>query len=149
MNMKQFLEGMKAIAYPACFILGMIAMPAYGVISGIFWGKNVQTLKSPDGVHRAVLLRKHNLADINFIVKVDGERVYESADLMGFPNHWYRETLVWDKTSRIVVLELMGKHVFAYDTQSKRRLQKGELNQYKLWPMPSDQNYAEIKDIDE
>ncbi len=147
--MKQFLTGMKAIAYPTCFILGMITLPAYGVVSGILWGKNVQTLESPDGVHRAVMLKKYNLADMNFIVKVDGARVYESTDLMSFPDHLYRETLVWDETGRVVVLELMGKRVFAYDTQAKRRLQKGELSQYKLWPMPSDQNYAEIRDIDE
>jgi hypothetical protein len=147
--MKQFLEGMKVIAYPLCFLLGMAALPVYGVASGILWGRNVQTLKSPGDVHRAVLLKKYNLADINFIVKVDGERVYESADLMGFPDHWYRETLLWDKTGRVVVLELMGKRVFAYDTQSKRRLVKGELSQYKLWPMPSDGNYADIKDMDE
>ena len=56
---------------------------------------------------------------------------------------------MWDKTGRVVVLELMGKRVYAYDTQTKKRLQKGELNQYQLWPMPSDQNYADLKDIDE
>ncbi|MCA1618104.1 MAG: hypothetical protein LC795_02075 [Acidobacteria bacterium] len=147
--MRQFLEGLKVIAYPACFVVGMMATPAYGIFSGVFWGKNIQTLESPNGEHRAVLLKKFNLADINFIVKVDGERVYYSPDLMGFPDRWYRETLVWDKTGRVVVLELMGKRVFAYDTQTKRELQKGELNQYQLWPMPSDHNYADLKDIDE
>ena len=147
--MKQFLDGMKVIAYPGCFILGMITFPAYGVVSGILWGRNVQTIKSPSGEHRAVLLKKNNLADINFIVKVDGERVFVSPDYMSFPDHWYRETLVWDKTGKVVVLELMGKRVFAYDAQSRRALQKGEVNQYKLWPMPSDQNYAEIKDVAE
>ena len=149
MNMRQFLESMKLVAYPLCFILGMIALPAYGVFSGIFWGKNIQALDSPDGHHRAVLLKQVNLVDINFIVNVDGERVYVSPDLIGSPYHWYRETLVWDKTGRVIVLELMGKRVFAYDTQTKRRLQKGELSQYQLWPVPSDQNYAGLKDIDE
>jgi|SRR5215204_1118904 len=147
--MKQFLKGMKAIAYPACFILGMTVLPTYGVFSGIFWGRNIQTVDAPNDEHRAVLLKKFNLADINFIVKVNGEHVYVSPDLMGFPDRWYRETLVWDKTGRVVMLELMGKRVFAYDTQTKKRLQKGELNQYQFWPMPSDQNYADLKDIDE
>lgn len=147
--MRQFLEGMKALAYPGCFLLGLIAMPAYGVFSGLMWGKNVQTLDAPGGAHRAVLLKKYNLADINFIVQVDGERVYRSPDYMPFPDRWYREALVWDKTGRVVLLELMGKRVFAYDTQNKRELRKGELAQYELWPTPTDQNYADIRDIDE
>jgi hypothetical protein len=121
----------------------------YGAVSGILWGKTVQILYSPDEKHHAALLKKENLADINFIVEVDGRRIYESPDFMPFVDGSYRETLLWDKTGRVVVLELMGKRVFAYDTQARRRLQKGELGQYTLFPLPSDQNYAEISDIDE
>ena len=118
-------------------------------MSGIFWGRDLQILNSPDRAHQAVLLKKYNLADINFIVKVDGERVYESSDLMPFTDHSYRETLLWDKTGRVVALELMGKRVFAFDTHTNRELKKGELSQYQLWPMPSHHNYADIKEIDE
>lgn len=148
--MKQkLLRTLVIIGCPACLLLGMITMPAYRIVSGILWGQNIQTLYSSENGHRASLLKKYNLADINFIVKVDGERVYESPDLMPFPDRMYRETLVWDKTGRIVVLELMGKRVFAYDTRTRRRLQKGELNQYTLYPMPSDYVYVDLKDIDE
>jgi hypothetical protein len=147
--MKQFLEGMKVIAYSACFLLGMIALPAYGVVIGVLWGRNVQTLRAPETNHSASLLKKYNLADINFIVEVDGERVYRSPDYMPFVDRAYRETLVWDRTGRVVVLELMGKRVFAYDAVARRPLGRGELSQYQLFPMPSDQNYAGIVDIDE
>lgn len=134
---------------PACLLLGMISLPAYRLVKTIIWGKNVQVLESPETNHRAALIKKYNIADINFIVKVDGEPVYESADLMPFPDHMYRETLVWDKTGRVVVLELMGKRVFAYDTVDRKRLGKGELKQYQLYPMPSDYVYIDLKDIDE
>jgi hypothetical protein len=148
--MKQFLTGLKFLAYPGCFLVGMAIMPIYGFVSGELWGRNVQTLYSPGGAeHQAALLKKYNLADINFIVKVDGVRVYESSDLMPFRDHSYRETLVWDKTGKIVVLELMGKRVFAYDAVNKRMLRKGELAQYQLFPKPGDNVYVDLKDIDE
>jgi hypothetical protein len=68
---------------------------------------------------------------------------------MPFRDRSYRETLVWDKSGHIVVLELMGKRVFAYDAVNKRRLGKGELSKYQLYPMPSDYVYVELKDIDQ
>ena len=147
--MKHFLTTLRVLAYPACILIGLGAMPVYGVVSGILWGETVQSLPSQDESHTATLLKKYNLADINFIVKVDGKRVYVSSDLMSFPDHWYRETLLWDESGKVVVLELMGKRVFAYDVEAKRRLEKGDLSHYKLFPMPSDQNYAPIKDLDE
>jgi hypothetical protein len=147
--MKQFLKGLRVLAYPACILIGLAAMPVYGVVSGLVWGKTLQSLPSSDKAHTATLLKKYNLADINFIVKVDGQRVFVSSDLMSFPDRWYRETLLWDESGKVVVLELMGKRVFAYDVQAKRRLEKGELSHYKLFPMPSDHNYAPIKDLDE
>ena len=73
----------------------------------------------------------------------------ESPDLMPFFDHEYRETLVWDTTGRIVVLELMAKHVFAYDAKEHRPLRKGELVRYTLYPQPTDYVYVELKDIDE
>lgn len=148
--MKQkLLRSLVIIGCPACLLLGMLAMPVYRVVSGIFWGQNIQNLNAPEGRHRASLLKRFNLADINFIVKVDGERVYESADLIPFTDRSYRETLVWDKTGKIVVLELMGKRVFAYNVVNRKRLGKGELSQYKLYPMPTDYVYTDLKDIDE
>lgn len=129
--------------------IGLIAVPFYQIATSLFGGRHIQTLVSPNGKHSAVLLRKHNLVDTNFIVKVDGHRIYESPDLAGFSDNLYRETLVWDKTGRIVVLELMGKRIFAYDAVKERMLGKGELQQYELYPMPNDYFYVYLKDIDE
>jgi hypothetical protein len=147
--MRQFITGLKYLAYPACFLIGLALMPIYGFVSGELWGQNIQTLDSPNAAHRASLLKKYNLADINFIVKVDGVRVYESPDLIPFADRSYREALVWDKTGRVVMLELMGKRVFAYDAISKRRLERGELKNYVMYPMASDNVYVYLKDIDE
>ena len=130
-------------------LIGLVCVPVYKFGTSICCGRHIQTLVSPNEKHSADLLRKHNLADFNFIVKVDGNRVFESSDLAGFPDNLYRETLVWDKTGRIVVLELMGKRIFAYDTQEERSLGKGELRQYELYPMPDDYFYVYLKDIDE
>lgn len=127
---------------------GLILSPAYDVVTGIVGGREIQTIESNSG-HRAVLYKKHNLADINFKVGVDGETVYNTGDIMPFPDGMYRETLVWDKTGRVVVLELMGKRVFAYDAVEKRSLGKGELSSFKLYPISSDYVYTDLKDIDE
>lgn len=142
----------KTAGYFACLLLGIafgiIAMPAYRVVTGIVGGRTVQMINSPDG-NLAVLYKKHNLADINFKVAVGGETVYVSPDLAPFPDGMYRETLVWDETGRVVTLELMGKRVFAYDTIEKRRLRKGELSQYKLYRTTSEYVYVYLKDIDD
>ena len=146
------LNKIKTAGYFACLLLGiafgLLAMPAYRVVTGIFGGRTIQTIWSSSG-HRAILYKQHNLADINFKVGVDGETVYVSSDVMPFPDGMYRETLVWDKTGRVVVLELMGKRVFAYDAIEKRKLDKGELASYTLYPSTSEYVYTNLKDIDE
>jgi hypothetical protein len=130
--------------------IGLLIVPFYETSASLVGGKPIQTLYAPNTNHTAVLLRKHKLADINFVVKVDGQRVYLSSDYYGLPDHLYRETLVWDKTGRIVVFELMGKRVFAYDAEEKREIGKNELSKYELSPVVSDNNfYASIRDIDE
>lgn len=149
---QRMLTAWKAIAYVLCFVVGLGFAPMYGAVSGLLWGKTIREAEAPRGPHSAKLLKKFNLADINFIMTVDGERVFRSGDLMGLSDGSYRETLMWDETGRVVVLELMGKRVFAYDTVEKRPLRKGELSQYKLFPsaqQPGNYYYAEIRDIDE
>ena len=128
--------------------LGLIFMPTYRVVSSVFGGRTLQTVWSDSGQH-AVLYKQYSLMNINFKVEVDGQIVYISPDVLNFPDGMYRETLVWDETGRVVVLELMGKRVFAYDAVEKRKLGKGELSQYKLHPTPSDNVLEELHDIDE
>ena len=141
------------LKYFACFVLGalfsLVQIPIYCFVSSITVGKHVQTLVSPDERHTAVLLSKHNLADFNFIVKVDGVKVYESPDLWGRDDHFFREQLIWDKTSRVVVLEIMGKRVFAYNADAQETLAKGQLSGYKFYPMPNDYFCVYLRDIDD
>jgi hypothetical protein len=130
-------------------LLGIVSVRAYDIAIGIIYGRTIQSLESGSG-HNARLLKKYNLADINFKVLVDGQMVYVGPDLVGLPDHLYRETLVWDKTGRVVVLELMGRRVFAYDAQEKRPLEKGEINNYELNPSISENYFfAPISDIEE
>lgn len=130
------------------FALCTIAFPVYNFVTSFFYGTEIQRLRSGIG-HSALLYKKGIIVDINFVVTVDGKQVYVSPDYAAFQDRLYRETLVWDKTGQIVVLELMGKRVFAYNARERRELQKGELSKYKFYPMPSDTNYAPIKDIEE
>lgn len=141
------------VGYPVCVLIGvaitMGLIPVYRIVSSITFGRHIQTVMSANETHSAVLLRKHNLADFNFIVEVDGLRVYTSPDLCGGADHEYRETLVWDKSGQTVVLELMGKRVFAYNANDKVSLGRGQLEEYEFHPMPNDLDCAYLKDIDE
>ncbi len=136
------------LAYVICFTIGLGFMPVYSFVSGIFGGRTVRVADAPNGLHTAKLRKKVNLADINFILTVDGQEVYRSNDLATLTNGSYREMLMWDETGRLVVVELMGKRVFAYDIIERRPLRKGELGQYNLFPSPAGKYYAEISDID-
>ncbi len=143
----------KLIGFAICLtigiFIGLLSYPFYQIISGITIGRHLETLYAPETNHNATLLKKLNLADINFIVKVDGVKVYTSPDYMGFPDHLYRENLVWDKSGKIVVLELMGKRTFGYNAEEKREITKNELEKYVFYPTPSDTNYAPIRDLTE
>jgi hypothetical protein len=50
----------------------------------------------------------------------------------------YRETLLWDKSGKVVVLEVLGIWVFAYDAESKRKVGPEELNKYEFSPRLGD-----------
>ena len=131
-------------------VIGLLGWPFYWVATGLVTGRNIQTLESPKNMHSAQLLKKINLADINYIVKVDGRRVFVSPDLMNFPDHLYRETLVWDETGTVVVFEQMGRRIFAYNAAEKRELNKGELADYKFYPALADNYfYTTLKDLED
>ena len=100
----------------------------------IHFGMPIQTLSS--GGHTATLRRLFGIADYNLVVEVDGKRVYQSGDIVGFSERQLRANLVWDKTGRVVAYEQMGKIVFAYDAQEKRTILNDELKDYCLSPMP-------------
>lgn len=141
---------LKYVGYPICFIAGLQLFPFYQYINLIFWEHSLQSVKSGQTEHTATLSKKNNLADINFVVKVDNKKIYESADYVPYPAGFYQEHLVWDVTGKVVVLKLLGKRVFAYDAIEQQSIKKGELKNYNFLPdRQPDDNYSPIKDIDD
>lgn len=128
--------------------IGILTVPVYTVVVSIFGGRHVQTVGAPETGSEASLYKKHNLADINFIVEVNGKTVFRSADLMPLVDGMYRETLIWDKSGRVVVFEMMGKRIFAYDALEKRQLNAAQLEPYVFWPTLADSYfYVDIQDL--
>jgi hypothetical protein len=92
----------------------------------------VQSKLNPTGSHRAKLVR-HQGIDVNFKVVVDGETIYYSPDFAPVEFD-FREQIAWDKTGKIVVLEVAGKRLFAYDAEQKRQLTETELLAVEYMP---------------
>lgn len=130
-------------------IITLLSIPVYWLFSSLTVGRPIQTLRSPNDRHTAVLRRKHNLADFNFIVEINGRTVYISPDLCGAGDRSLRESLVWDKSGQVVVLELMGKRVFAYNATDGEVLGKGQLVGREFHPAPEDNFCTLLRDIDE
>jgi len=114
----------------------------------VFFGIHVQSSISPTGTYSADLWIKPNLADFNFVVKVDGKRVYISPDHC---RNDYDEKLVWGRSGEQVTLVLKGRRVFAYNARTKTPLGKGELADFDLVPSsePLDSDCGYPTDIEE
>ena len=92
----------------------------------------VMTKRSPDGQHTAKLTRKQGI-DVNFIVSVDGSRVYRSPDFAPVRAD-FREQLIWDANSQVVVLEVAGRRIFGHHVGEKRSMTDSELAMIRLTP---------------
>ncbi len=111
--------------------LGLMFLPAMIGLSRT----KLQTLQSPDGLHTAELVRSDHL-DRNYIVRVDGARVYVSPDFSPRNDLPYRETLAWDETGRVVVLEVARRRIFGYDAVKRETLSEEELLAVEFPPDP-------------
>jgi hypothetical protein len=123
--MKKFLiavAGSVVISAAVCFTL--MALLDFGLTKQTV--SVVQELKSPDSNHTARLVR-NMFIDLNFKVLVDGKLVYVSTDFPASETIPYRETLLWDESSRFVILEVLGHRLFGYDTQNETQLTGQEL----------------------
>ena len=98
----------------------------------LFMPKTIQSKTNLNGSHTAKLVR-HDGIDVNFKVVVDGERVYYSPDFAPV-DFDFREQIAWDKTGNIVILEVAGKRLFAYDVEQKRQLSDDELLSVEYTP---------------
>ena len=124
----------RAVAFTACGLaLFACVIPSY--LDRLF-RTELMTLTTRDRSHRAVLIRSDVFVDRNYIVKVDGQRVYVSPDFAPRHDLPYRETLLWDRTGRVVLLEIAGHRLFGYDVSRGRALTTSELLAAELPPEP-------------
>ena len=108
----------------------------YGFLRDIFPIRTVQILYSLECKHKTVLNRLDGI-DLNFFVIVDGRKVYSSPD---FAPNWkvdFKERLAWDKSGTVVVLEVIGRRLFGYDTKKGRPLSDSELLSVEYAPEPA------------
>jgi hypothetical protein len=74
--------------------------------------------------------------DRNYSVKVDGARVFTSPDFAPNDRVPLRETLFWDTSGKVVVLEVGRHRVFGYDVVTRRALSESELLAVAAAPDP-------------
>lgn len=110
----------------ALTLTGFLAMFHFRMTS------TVMTKRSPDGQHTAKLIRKQGI-DVNFIVSVDDSRVYGSPDFAPVRVD-FREQLIWDANSQVVVLEVAGRRIFGHHVGEKRSMTDSELAMIRLTP---------------
>lgn len=110
--------------------LVIIAAVLFGLlvfaINAVWPWTKLQTLSSPDGQHTAELSRVDGI-DRNYLVRVDGRRVYTSPDFAPRKDLPFREALVWDATGKILMLEVAHHRIFGYDVSAGRQLSDEEL----------------------
>lgn len=114
----------KRIALYVVIIVALVAL-IFALIVASFRPATVVIKRSPDRKHTATLQRLE-WVDLNFIVKLDGREIYRSPDFAPVPTE-FREQLLWDTNSSIVLLEVAGRILFGYHAREKRALKDDEL----------------------
>jgi hypothetical protein len=119
------MEKLKKIAgYFICFVLGIIftilITPVLAIFKEPLFGYEIQSMASFPYGHMARLYTNPGLGNQNFTLEIDGKNVWNSVDAVGGD---LDEKLIWDKTGRIISVELAGKKVFSYDAEFKKRIE--------------------------
>ena len=124
-------KGLRTAIITACSLLAVVvaSLLLYLYFSHV---TTVQRKASPDGVHKAKLVRYDSI-DVNFEVIVDGANVFRSADFAPV-EHDFREQINWDASGNTVILEIAGQRLFGYDAQYKRKLSDEEVLNTKYSP---------------
>ena len=97
-----------------------VGLPRCGCIFG-HW-ECIQILKARDHAHIAKLYRLYGYIDVNFRIVLDGKRIYWSPDCAPDYSLPFRETMAWDETGSILVFQLAGQNVFAYDLATREAI---------------------------
>ena len=130
-----------SLAMSSAAKLGLVIIAAmmFGLlvfaINGVWPWTKLQTLSSPDGQHTAELSRADGI-DRNYTVRIDRRRVYTSPDFAPRKDLPFRETLVWDATGKILMLEVARHRIFGYDVAADRQLSDEELLATQAAPDP-------------
>jgi hypothetical protein len=114
----------------------VILAAAYFVLPRLLGVETLTTIekRSPDRKHVARLRTIEGGLDVNVILEVDGKHVYGSPDFAAPAHVDFQERLVWDRTGKIVLVELAGKRVFGYHVAQQRPLRVNELSIVQLAP---------------
>jgi hypothetical protein len=138
-------KAVKIITVAFCVLVGLVLI--YTVSMLLFFRffmwptKTVQVLYSSEYKHKAVLKRLDGI-DLIFFVIVDGRKVYSSPDFAPNRKVSFREKIIWDKTSDIVILEVMGRRLFGYNAQTCKAISDAELLAIEYAPEPNDWEYG-------
>ena len=119
--MKKFV-----IVIAACIVGGSFIFIT--IIPATFYFSMTSTVMkklSPDKQHVAKLVRIKGI-DVNFRVIVDGSQIYSSPDFAPMRAD-FREQIIWDTNSQIIVLEVADARIFGYHVGEKRPLSDSEL----------------------
>ena len=116
-------------------LLALLSIPVlvvlFAVFSYVFLATStVMTKRSPDGRHSAQLTRIDTI-DLNFVVSVDGKRVFHSPDFAPGRGD-AREQIVWSTDSKRVVLIVAEQRLFGFDVTENRKLTELELSRVKF-----------------
>ncbi len=126
----------------------ILAFAAFQIISfrrafGVKDQRVVQILASSDGRTRAELIHRHALFDLNFIIQLNGAKIFTSPDFK--PNNTipFRETILWDKAGKNLIFEVGGHRLFGYNLTAKRQLSDQQLLALEVQnPKPQDFHYS-------
>ena len=128
------LNKMRAVALGS-FLIGIVVTLTTHWFLNRWTGDTVQRLCTVDHKHCAELKRRMFL-DLNFLVKLNGKNIFMTEDFMPNDTLPHRETLVWDDSGKILLLEIAGRRIYGYDTEAGRQLRNDELLAIKVSPIP-------------
>ena len=138
----------KSIAVAVIIAGAIFAFGAYQVVQfqrafGVKDQRVVQILESSDSQIKAELIRRYAFLDLNFIIKLNGEKIFTSPDFKQTYKIPFRETILWDKTGKNLIFEIGGHRLFAYNVAMKRQLSDKELLSLQVQnPKPEDFSYS-------
>lgn len=126
---------------PLKILLGMfgvlLVFSLLALLIGVFLRRQtLQTISSPDGRHEVRLVRQEGI-DRNYLIYVDGTRVFVSRDFAPRGDIPWYEALRWDAAGSTIVFEAAQQRLFGYEVEDRRQLSDEELLAVEIAPEPA------------